>query len=1023
MNQKVCIQRMFMSLIFSVMYLLSFAQTRQISGMVKDMSGEPVIGVNVSVKGTGNGSITDLDGKFTIPNVKEKDVLVVSYIGYLTQSVSVGKQTSFIITLKEDTQALDEVVVVGYGVQKKRDLSGAVSSVKSRDITAIPTTNALEALQGKVAGLDLTASSGKAGADLSFTIRGERSLKASNAPLILVDGIDYGTTLDINPSDIESIEVLKDASSTAIYGTRGANGIIIVTTKKGKAGKSKVSLNAFASINMISSYPSIMNGAEYAQLKREAYRDQTTNEYLPDEQVFTVAQELEYVREGVSTDYRDLMMSNGFNQNYELSITGGTEKTQHSISLGYRGENGLFKNDNYKRLNARVALDHKLLENLKIGTNITYTYKDQNTRRDPLNMCNKIVPLSKPYDESGEVVRFPAPGYNSQTNPLVDDVDGAVKDNTKATRFFGSLYANWNITKDLLFRTTLGVDVRNKRRGYYCSANSLDGEGKDSKSLKEHTIESGITWENVLTYSKILGEHDFQIMGGTSTIYKSKEYTLASGKGQTYGGNIYHNLASNTKEVMIDSYLNEEKLASFFGRVNYKFMDRYILTASLRADGSSLLADGHKWGYFPSVAVAWRMNEESFLKGFDELSNLKLRLSYGIVGNQNGIGNYTTLGLTDQERYEFGDNSYMGYLPGKELSNPNLKWEQSRTANIGLDFGFFNNRLSGTIEYYNTRTTDLIVKREINSVLGYEQMLDNLGETKSHGIDISINGDVFRTKNFTWSLGANFSQYANEIVKIDNQVDENGKPLSQPGNSWFVGKPIHVYYDYLPDGIYQYEDFDIKRNAYGKLEYTLKPTIDTDGDGIADKALTREDNVAPGSVKIKDVNGDGKINADDRTPISRDPDFTLSLNTTLKWKGFDFYMDWYGVSGRKIRNGYLSESNSGGSLQGKLNGVKVNYWTPFNPSNEFPRPSHNTNVTYHGSLAIQDASYIRLRTLQLGYTFPTTWIKKLQLQKLRVYATATNLLTFTDFLSYSPELTPGAYPESKQYVFGINVSF
>ena len=253
-------------------------------------------------------------------------------------------------------------------------------------------------------------------------------MKASNAPLILVDGIDYGTTLDINPSDIESIEVLKDASSTAIYGTRGANGIIIVTTKKGKAGKSKVSLNAFASINMISSYPSIMNGAEYAQLKREAYRDQTTNEYLPDEQVFTVAQELEYVREGVSTDYRDLMMSNGFNQNYELSITGGTEKTQHSISLGYRRENGLFKNDNYKRLNARVALDHKLLENLKIGTNITYTYKDQNTRRDPLNMCNKIVPLSKPYDENGEVVRFPAPGYNSQTNPLVDDVDGAVKD-------------------------------------------------------------------------------------------------------------------------------------------------------------------------------------------------------------------------------------------------------------------------------------------------------------------------------------------------------------------------------------------------------------------------------------------------------------------------------------------------------------------------------------------------------------------------------------------------------------------
>ena len=337
---------------------------------------------------------------------------------------------------------------------------------------------------------------------------------------------------------------------------------------------------------------------------------------------------------------------------------------------------------------------------------------------------------------------------------------------------------------------------------------------------------------------------------------------------------------------------SENNLVSFMGRASYIFMDRYIMNVAIRRDGSSRFGKNNKWGTFPSLALAWRANEESFLRNVSWIDNLKLRLSYGIVGNQNGIGNYTTLGLTDQERYEFGDNSYMGYLPGKELSNPNLKWEQSRTANIGLDFGFFNNRLSGTIEYYNTRTTDLIVKREINSVLGYEQMLDNLGETKSHGIDISINGDVFRTKNFTWSLGANFSQYANEIVKIDNQVDENGKPLSQPGNSWFVGKPIHVYYDYLPDGIYQYEDFDIKRNAYGKLEYTLKPTIDTDGDGIADKALTREDNVAPGSVKIKDVNGDGKINADDRTPISRDPDFTLSLNTTLKWKGFDFYMDW-----------------------------------------------------------------------------------------------------------------------------------
>lgn len=984
MNQKVCIQRMFMSLIFSVMYLLSFAQTRQISGMVKDMSGEPVIGVNVSVKGTGNGSITDLDGKFTIPNVKEKDVLVVSYIGYLTQSVSVGKQTSFIITLKEDTQALDEVVVVGYGVQKKRDLSGAVSSVKSRDITAIPTTNALEALQGKVAGLDLTASSGKAGADLSFTIRGERSLKASNAPLILVDGIDYGTTLDINPSDIESIEVLKDASSTAIYGTRGANGIIIVTTKKGKAGKSKVSLNAFASINMISSYPSIMNGAEYAQLKREAYRDQTTNEYLPDEQVFTVAQELEYVREGVSTDYRDLMMSNGFNQNYELSITGGTEKTQHSISLGYRGENGLFKNDNYKRLNARVALDHKLLENLKIGTNITYTYKDQNTRRDPLNMCNKIVPLSKPYDENGEVVRFPAPGYNSQTNPLVDDVDGAVKDNTKATRFFGSLYANWNITKDLLFRTTLGVDVRNKRRGYYCSANSLDGEGKDSKSLKEHTIESGITWENVLTYSKILGEHDFQIMGGTSTIYKSKEYTLASGKGQTYGGNIYHNLASNTKEVMIDSYLNEEKLASFFGRVNYKFMDRYILTASLRADGSSLLADGHKWGYFPSVAVAWRMNEESFLKGFDELSNLKLRLSWGESG-QSAIDPYQTVGLLGSSTYSFNNDLASGLYP-KTMSNKNLTWETTSVFDLGVDFGFFNNRLSGSVDVYKSYTRNVLMNRKIPSTNGYTEVMENIGKTENFGIDVALNSVNIQKKNFTWTTDFTLSHNKEKIKELASGA------LRDEANSWFVGEAFQVFYDYKKIGIWQLDE-------------------------------AAKNGQKPGDIKIQDTDGNGEITPEDRVIYSKRPKVTFGINNSFTIHDFEFSFFIYSRLGQWIDY----EFNRGYKPDGLENSSNVDYWTPENPTNNFPRPNRFYGfgkTRYSSTLKYEKGSFVKVRDVTLAYNIPSKVLASLGLGRARIYATAKNFFTFSSIDNYDPERGGGiSFPMTKQLVFGVNLDF
>lgn len=987
MNLNKCFLKGGMAFILSMLCVLTFAQVHQVTGTVNDVTGEPMIGVNVSVRGSGSGSITDLDGKFTIPNVSEKDVLVVSYIGYVTQNITVGNRTTFLITLKEDAQSLDEVVVVGYGVQKKRDLSGAVSSVKSKDITAIPTTNALEALQGKVAGLDLTSSSGKAGAELNFTIRGERSLKASNKPLILVDGVDYGTTLDINPSDIESIEILKDASSTAIYGTRGANGIVMVTTKKGKAGKSKVSLNAFASVNMIASYPSIMNGAEYAQLKREAYRDQTTNQYLPDEQVFSVAKELEYVRNGVSTDYRDLMMSDGFNQNYELSISGGSEKTQHNISFGYRSEEGLFKNDDYQRLNARVALDHQLLRTFKMGVNITYTYKDQNTRRDPLNMANKIVPLSIPYDDKGAVVEYPAPGYNSQMNPLMDDQPDAIKDNTKGTRFFGSLYANWNITNDILFRTTLGVDANNFRRGYYVAANTLDGEGKDSKSQKEHTIQSGITWENVLTYSKTMGIHDFQAMAGTSTIYKSKEFTSASGKGQTYGGNIYHNLGSNSKEVLISSYLNEEKLASFFGRVNYKLLDRYILTASLRADGSSLLADGNKWGYFPSVAIAWRINEEAFLKNFEVLSNLKLRLSWGESG-QSAIDPYQTIGLLGTATYTFGNELAPGLYP-KTMSNKDLTWETTAVYNLGLDFGFFNNRLSGSVDVYKSYTRDILMTRIIPSINGYKEVMENIGKTENFGIDVTVNSINIQKKNFSWSTDFTLSHNNEKIKELASGA------LKDEANSWFVGEALKVFYDYKKIGIWQ-QDEAAEAAKNGQL---------------------------PGDIKVQDTDGNGEITPEDRVIYSRQPKVTFGLNNSFSIYDFDFSFFLYSRLGQWIDYEY----NRGYKPDGLENSSNVDYWTPENPTNAFPRPNRFNSFAktrYSSTLKYEKGSFVKVRDITLAYNIPTKVIKNWGLGRARVYATAKNFFTFSDIKDYDPERGGGSsFPMTKQLVFGVNLDF
>jgi TonB-linked SusC/RagA family outer membrane protein len=458
-------------------------------------------------------------------------------------------------------------------------------------------------------------------------------------------------------------------------------------------------------------------------------------------------------------------------------------------------------------------------------------------------------------------------------------------------------------------------------------------------------------------------------------------------------------------------------------RAQYNFKDRYLMNVAYRRDGSSRFGQNNKWGNFPSVALAWRINQESFLRDAEQVDNLKLRLSYGIIGNQNGIDNYTTLGLAKAMPGEFGDTYYMGYLPGNTLSNPNLKWERSATANVGIDFGFFGNRLSGTAEYYHTRTTDLLVSRSLNAALGYTSMLDNLGETKSQGIDLGITAQLIDRRDLTWSASLNFSRFKNEIVKIDDQVDANGKPMSQPGNAWIIGAPINVYYDYKADGVYQYDDFYIYRDAAGTLRYELKPTVDTNGDGVADAVVERSDVVEPGSVKLRDINGDNKINEEDRVVYNRDPDFTLSLSTNLSWRGFDLYMDWYAVSGGYILNPLLYNGEYGGDLRGKSNGIKVNYWTPSNPTNEFPRPTYGMEIPYLQSMAYQDASYLRLRTLQLGYTLPKKAVKKLHIDKLRFYATATNLLTFTNVWSYSPEVVGSSYPESQQYVFGVNLSF
>lgn len=1014
-----------LKLILPVLFLMVmtglYAQNVRVTGVVSDAQGS-LIGVNVRVKGGSTGVITDMNGKYAI-EVPASATLLFSYIGYADQEQKVGNRRVINVTMSEDAKLLEEVVVVGYGYQRKSDVATSVASVKTDEMKSFPAGNVGDMLRGRVAGVNVTSSSGRPGSAPEITIRGTRSISAQNTPLYVIDGSvsDSEEFSTLSAESIESIEILKDAASQAIYGARASDGVILVTTKRGAQGKMEVNYNGYVGIQSLWRNFDFYSPEEYLMLRREAMandkgiidaRELSISEALSDDVMKEVWASGQFV------DWEDLMLKNALYQNHDITVRGGNDKLRVSAGLNYFDQDGMVTTGSgFRKATFRLNVDYKLNKWAAFGVNTSYALTK--SEREDGNFTEFITrtPLAKVYNEDGSYTKYI--NSSNDVNPLYRAQNYAHEITNNSYRV--NLFLELKPFKGFNYRLNTSFYNRQREDG---EAKGVDYPGGGATAKLTNQEKRNYLIENIFTYNVPIPNKKHKL---TLTAVQSVDHTQTKGLGYSTNDlpvDMDWNFIANGQFTGNPTRtFSENNLVSFMGRASYILMDRYILNVAVRRDGSSRFGKNNKWGTFPSVALAWRINQENFLRNLSWIDNLKLRLSYGIVGNQNGIGDYTTLGLTTQQRYEFGDNSYMGYLPGSELSNPNLKWEQSRTANLGLDFGFFRNRLSGTIEYYNTRTTDLLVKRELNSVLGYKQILDNLGETKSHGMDISISGDVIRTKGLTWSLGANFSHYANEIVKIDDKVDENGRPLSQPGNKWFVGEPISVYYNYLPDGIYQYEDFDIKRNAYGKLEYTLKPTIDTDGDGIPDKALERQDAIAPGSVKLKDVNGDGKIDADDRTPISKDPDFTLSLNTTLKWKGFDFYMDWYGVSGRKIQNAYLSDANSGGSLQGKLNGVKVNYWTPFNPSNEFPRPTHNSNVQYQSALAIQDASYIRLRTLQLGYTFPTAWIKKIQLQKLRVYATATNLLTFTDFLSYSPELTPGAYPESRQYVFGINVSF
>ncbi|WP_225586904.1 TonB-dependent receptor [Algoriphagus sp. Y33] len=982
--------RVVMALIFCIaVQSIAHTQNRTVSGTVTEQDSAPLPGVSVLIKGTTRGVTTDLDGRFEIQVSEDGATLVFSFIGFAPQEVAVNNQSQINVELKYDMQDLGEVVVVGYGTVKKSDLTGSVVSVRDEDLTAIPVTNALEVMQGKVPGLDLTKSSGQAGAGLNIRLRGNRSLNAGNNPLVLVDGIIYGSTMDVNPNDIASIEVLKDAASTAIYGTLGANGVILITTKRGAQGKPKVSINSYYSTQSLEGYDYIMTGPEWVNFRRESRRTVGEWNNPEDDGSIFVPHQLENFRNGVYTDWANEVIGTGSQQNHQVSVAGADEKVNYYFSMEYFDEQSLFENDELKRYSGRMAVDYKASDKLKLSTNIMYTVREQDRRRDPLNWANKISPLGPAYDEAGEIITLPL-GDGTTVNPLNDQIPGNYMDNEINRRFFGNVSLEWKPVTSVNFTSRLGLDNSNSRRGVFLGENTID-IGPDGRTVGRATnnMASRITWENFATYSKASTDHDFQVLLGQSMWATRNEEYFAEGLDLLSPTMLFHNLGASQDGIRINSSLTETSLASFFTRVNYKFKNKYIFNGVVRADGSSVLAAGNKWGFFPSAAVSWIAKEEGFLVDNSTISELKFRLSYGISGNS-AVSPYQTLGGLSKSTYAWdqgtSEAAAFGYYPS--LIAASLGWEETASLNFGMDFGLFNNRLTGSVDIYEQNTTDLLIERAVPATSGFTTAWDNVGKTRNRGIELLLSTiNLDQPSGFKWSTDFTFTHNKEEILELV----EGDRDLA---NGWFVGYPISTHFDYEKIGVWQ----------------------------LGEEDQARENQQEVGEIKVRDQNGDGIITPDDRTILgSNVPRFNLGVNNRVSYKGFDLSVFVFARQGNMI----VSEANGSYKIDARENGPRVDYWTPENPTNAYPRPNAGTstgNARYFSTLRYADGSFVKVRDITLGYNLPQKLIDNLSISRVRVYATAKNYFVWSDLGGYDPERGGNlSFPMTRQLLFGVNI--
>jgi TonB-linked SusC/RagA family outer membrane protein len=1013
---KVCLFALF------VIFVSAQSYAQKVTGVVVDETNSPLPGVNVVIKGTTNGVITDFDGKYSIvPKDVQKDILQFSFIGFDTKEIQISGESVINVKLASSTLQIDEVVAVGYGTVKKRDLTGSVSSVKSDEITKTTSSNAMQAMQARVPGLDIQQSNGQAGAGININLRGNRSISASNSPLILVDGIEYGSVLDVNPSDIESMEVLKDASSTAIYGTRGANGVIIITTKRGKAGTTKVNFNAYISSNAPTNVPEVMYGDKEVQRlidKANYQADAKTGTWgtsnLTPEQVLTEKLE-DFTEIGIYqdksyTDWLDMILQNGLTKNYELSLSGGNEKTTFNLSLGSMFEEGLMKDDKMDRYNVRANVDHKISSIFKAGTSLLFTYKENDKRNSSVfGQAMKMTTITHPYTQDGVLIATPNPRYAAHCNPLLDEIDGAYKNNVESTRFFGNAYVELTPIKGMTAKSIFAVDRNNIRTGIYQDYQSVaryQSPGTSSISL-EYENKTGLTWENTLNYNTNFGGSKHEVTGLLGHSMKQSVYEEALTSGDVgrehYYTSLFYDLSKIPSAKNTSQYIKSTML-SYFGRVNYKFNEKYLLTASLRADGSSTLAKGHQWGYFPSTAIAWRASEESFLKGISWLDNLKVRGSWGISGNA-AVSPYSTLTTlsTTPVYYYIGTTDIAGNIPST-MGNADLTWEKTASYNFGLDFGVFNNRVSGTVDYFISNTSDLLYRKSAPPSSVYPSVLANIGETKGQGLEISLNTTIKKSKNFSWDINWTYTTFKDEITKLSDGVTTNISGTT----GQIVGEAVSIYYDFEANG-----NWNVGEYATYKADWESRHPGETIGYVSAYGA--------PGTIKIVDRNDDGKLTDEDKIVYNRSPKHIFGMNNSMSYKNFSLSVLLYARLGGYIAYDLNSQLNYESANWGNLD-----YWTPTNVSAKFPSPgaASTTFGSYGSSLLYEKADYLKIKDITLGYTLPKKTIGHIGLSNVKVYGSLKNYFTFSKIDNYDPERGGAiSFPLSKQFVVGVNVEF